>query len=266
MGQNYFLSSLIYPRNSDMVSEFSFSEIFTLIQDHFSVADLNKAKILYRFFDLSNWQMLWAGQPLNFSCEYGDEALNEKFSLIEKTQIYSSEEKLQLFFCDFLNAYLTDQDRLKHFSELVKAFIFFYKDTPGFIGEYLQFKSDLRILLASYRAKQKSQRLSEFLHKTEMNDPLTQYLFCHEDNPIFLVPQQYEELAIILNDYYQKPSLLRSQLLSYESRFISDQAKSYFVSSDFVLAHMTLSLIAEQQFTLSSTLEDKITLIEKAIA
>lgn len=209
MSKYYFLTGTFPEIRIGVKPDMSFHELVHLLEENLYPSDLEKSRVIRRFFDLQNMRDFWLEKELD---PYG----NFDFSQIEDAMF------MQLGFPDyvyhFLENYTEKNARLRHFPELLS--LYFREEIPkakGFLKTYLTFEHDWRLVMAALRAKKLGRDIALELQYEDPEDPLVAQILAQKDAKSYQPPDEFEELKPIF-DMYQDDAVALNQAL-YEYRF-----------------------------------------------
>lgn len=236
MTQYFFLSSMLPELNFLDSLSMSFDDLDNLLLLNLEKKDYQKWVILKRFFDLENFAFLWAHKTITHS--FGEVTRANAEQLLSEG-CWANYDLFESFFLDFLNAYQTQELRLLNYSNLVRSFLSYYQDHDFFFSNYFQFKKDLRIILAGYRAKNLGLDISYVLREEDAQDTIVYQVLMQKDTKVFDLPLEYMDLKPIFDEFKHNPIALRAALANYEKGKLEDMFEPNYFSSSLVLSRST---------------------------
>ena len=190
-----------------------------LFYDNLSALDIGKVHRLLTIIDLTNVYYCLTDQPLD---SRGLWALSEiKESLIELTRFPE-------YLISFLARYTELGQRVEHFPEVyLDYFQVESVNSSGFVRKYMEFEMNLRLYLATNRAKKFGKE-----YKSPISDDET-------------IHNQFEDLNIALLQVEDSPLEEYQIIQQYRINFLNDMSRAKAFGIDGLLAYMMQLLIIE---------------------
>lgn len=237
MTNYYYLAASLPPLDFPCVPDVSFVDLRSILRLNLSKADLKKVETLRLFVDLSNIRPLLLEEEIdprgNLSEKELDEALLVKDFLPE-------------YVFDFLDKYDSLAEKLRHFSELTARF--FHEEQTvykGFLGKYLCFEREWRLIVLALRSKLTKRDIVRELQFEDFNDPLVSQILAQKDAEQYEPPSEYKELKERYVAAGKDPYLLSKTLLEYRFSKIDEFVEDTIFSMDAILAYLAQLMIVE---------------------
>lgn len=265
MAQYYFLSSFLLPQNPEARPVYSLLDLDDLLSLNLIKRDFDVYVILKRFFDFDNFAFFFAGKPIVHS--FGM-VTQENVESMLRSQKWADDDEFEDFFKDFLLRYKTSQERLHHFSSLVREFLSYYQKNSysEFLRTYFKFKQDLRVILAGFRARLLHQDVSYVLRNEDSSDPVVLQVLIQKDAPHYELPEGFEDLSPVLEDYGRLPHTLNRTFARYEHHKIEEMYRDRYFDAEAVLSEVIAYLFAIRNSEVSAEKgKNIINSMEKAI-
>ncbi len=242
MARYYFVATALPPLQMGTPPEISFDELMFLLEVNLSSKDLEKVKILRRFYDVLNIRCMLKGDPFqshgNMTQQQLDEALHG-FNGVPQ------------YIFDFLHKYDSAQERLQNFSELFSAYFKHESaNAKGFLHEFLEFNHHWRLILAALRAKDLGRDLLKELQFEDPNDPIVAQLIVQKDASSIEPPDGFEDLKTLYEEHKDNPLGLMQALLNWNFYRIEDILGVDLFSIDRILGYMAQLSALEKWFEL----------------
>lgn len=237
----YFLILALPALSFDKSPEVSFKELRELLILNLTASDLKKLDVLLRSVDLYNMRAFWLGEPLSDRGNLSAKELEEVLLV--------RDEMLPSYILDFLSTYEETSERLQFYSLLKTTF---YKEEAahltGFLQKYYVFEHQLSLVLTALRAKVIHRDLVKELQFEDMQDPFVVELLSLKDSSEFYVPQGWEQVARLFQEYSQSPKMLGLAMLEYRFNRIEELCDMSSFSIDQVLGYVARFLILDEWF------------------
>lgn len=234
--QYYFLIGALPPLTIGEEPSITWEEFLFLCRNNLTARDFQTLQAMRSWADIQNMRAFWLGEPLDFSGNYGERALDEALLTGEgfPSYVYA-----------FLEKYEQKEERVRHFPELVSSF--FYDQalsTNDFVRDYWQFERDLRLVLLGFRAKRLQRDVVKELQYENPEDEIVQQLLAQKEAPSFEPPSRYESLKTLFNEYENAPLLLHRALLEFRFKWIEERLQGVTYSIECVLGYMLQLVMA----------------------
>lgn len=238
MSNYYFLGTLLPELVIGEPPEIGFDELDQLLKDNLTNEDYAKTRTIRNLYDISNLRAYWKGEPLD---RYG----NFNYSELEEALVTRS--MLPGFVFDFMDKYESNEDRLKHYPELLAVFFRnAIENSSGFFKYYLSLERELRLVLVAFRAKKLGRDIFKELQYENPEEEFIAQIFAQKDAPIYEPPEKYEEIKTLFEQHYDDPIELQKSLLEYRFNKIEEKLGIELFSIDRVLAYMIELIMVER--------------------
>lgn len=238
MTKYYFLGTLLPELRVGEPPEIGFRDYELLLKENLSNEDFAKARTLRHLYDILNIRLYWKGEPLDPLGNYDESELEEAFAI---------QNMLPPYIFDYANKYQSQEERLRHFPELLS--IFFSKEierASGFFKEYLILERELRLVLLAFRAKKLNRDLYIDLQYENPEDPLIAQILAQKDAQSYEPPEKYQELKAIFEQYNNTPLELQKALFEFRIAKIEQMLGLDFFSTDRILAYLFELILIEK--------------------
>jgi hypothetical protein len=238
MGNYYFLGTLLPQLRIGEAPEIGFKELDQLLKENLSDRDFAKTKTIRYLYDLANLRAYWRGDPLD---------PNGNFTASELEEALVTRTRLPGFVFDFLDKYDSNEERLRHYPELLATFFrSSIQNESGFFKYYLTLERELRLVLVAFRAKKLGKDIYTELQYEDPEEDFIAQILAQKDAQVYEPPEKYEELKPILDKYYDQPIELHKALLEYRFNKIEEKLGNELFSIDRVLAYMIELIMVER--------------------
>lgn len=233
----YFLGTLLPDLRIGDPPELSFAEFQRLLKENLTASDFAKTETLRNLYDITNLRSYWKGEPL-------DPVGNLDESQLEEALVTRS--ILPQYVFAFMDKYDNQQERLRHFPELLA--IFFresIKNASGFFKFYLTLEREIRLILVAFRAKALGRDLYAELQYEDPDEELIAQILAQKDAQTYEPPEKYEDLKSYFETYADKPIELQKALLEYRFNKIDEKLGLQLFTIDKILAYMAELIMIE---------------------
>ena len=230
MANYYYLGTLLPELHIGEAPEIGFRELDQLLKDNLTSYDYAKTRTLRNLYDISNLRAYWKGEPLDIK---GNILSNELEEALVTRSI------LPGFVFDFMDRYESNEERLRHYPELLA--IFFrnaIQNASGFFKYYLTLERELRLVLVAFRAKKLGKDIYSELQYEDPEEDFIAQILAQKDSPVYEPPEKYEEIKTLFEQHYDNPIGLQKALLEYRFNKIEEKLGIELFSIDRVLAYM----------------------------
>jgi hypothetical protein len=243
MAKYYFVGTVLSPLSFDEPPELSFAQLDLLLRDNLTRQDYEKTLGVRRLFDILNLRSLWL-----------EEALDPRGVLteIELEEALANRIGLPDYLYEFMDAYQTPADRLRHYPFLLAKF---FQNVKGLrdplLRDYLNFERELRLVLTGFRAKKLGRDLSVELQYEDPEEEIIAQLLAQKDAKVYEPPEKYHELKALFEERGDHPLALQKAIDSYRFETIEnlvDQADVF--SIERILAYLAQFILIEKWFKL----------------
>lgn len=238
MANYYFLGTLLPELHIGEPPEIGFAELDQLLKDNLSDSDYAKTRTIRNLYDISNLRAYWKGDALD---------PNGNFNASELEEALVTRSLLPQFIFDFMDKYESNEERLKHYPELLA--IFFrnaIKNASGFFKYYLTLERELRLILVAFRAKKLGRDVYTELQYEDPEEDFIAQILAQKDSTSYEPPEKYEEIKTLFEQYYDNPIELQKALLEYRFQKIEEKLGLELFSMDRVLAYMIELIMVER--------------------
>jgi len=238
MTNYYFLGTLLPDLEIGQKPEIGFLEFNRLLKDNLTPADYLKTEALRSVYDIANLRAYWRGEPFNPAGNFTESELEE--ALLTHTM-------LPKYIFDFIDKYPSNEERLRHFSELrARFFQQATKEATGFLKYYLTLERELRLIMVAFRAKKLGKDIYEELQYEDPEEDFIAQILAQKDAPEYEPPEKYEEIKTFFNQYYDDPIELQKALIEYYFGKIDEKIQIELFSIDRILAYMIELIMVER--------------------
>lgn len=238
MTNYYFVGVLLPELKIGHPPEISFREFILLLQDNLLEKDYALVDVLRRYYDLENLRSFWKKEELD---PYGS---------LDKLQLEEIEmipELLPSYVQNFLEKYENESVRLNHFPELMTAYFCEERcSSQAFLKEYLNFERKLRLIQTVFRAQYLKRDLLVELQYENPEESFIQQLVTQRDAVKFELPEEFQPLAFIFNEYSDSPIGLHKALCEFRFQKVADLMGNQPFSIDYILGYMIQLIIVER--------------------
>jgi hypothetical protein len=236
---NYYYVTSSFPEvRIGGTTDINFRQLNLLLQDNLSKDDLEKTRVIRRLYDLYNIRSLWLKEELTLYGNYND---------VELEDALIAQSVLPKYVFDYLEKYPTNDERIKHFPELIhNYFNIEIEKADGFLKKYLIFERDWRLVFAAFRAKKLGRDILEELQYEDPNRNLIAQILAQKDAKTFEPPFEYEELKPIFEANQDSPLALQQALDSYRFEKINSLLGVDMFSINRILGYMAQLILVEE--------------------
>lgn len=243
MSQYYFIGTTLPNLMLDSQPEINFIGLDRLLKDNLTQEDYDKTKVIRRFFDILNLRALWIGQEIDPRGE---------LNAVELEEALINNAGLPDYIFEFLARYHTIGEKLHHFPALLANFFREAKqEKDPFLRKYFSFERNFRLILTAYRAKKLGRDLDMEFQYEDPEEKLISQLLAQKNEKTFTIPENFEDLKLILNKYEDNPMEMERALDEYRFNYIDQLVDMADVFSiDRILAYMAQLTVVEKWFDL----------------
>lgn len=239
MKRYYFAASALPPLDMNLPPEISFDDLVVILEENLTAEDLEKIKVLRRYYDVENIRNMLLNEPF---LKYGN---------LDRQQIeeaINGFNGLPSYFHDFLERYQTKEDRLKNFSSLLADYYRYeLEKSKGFLHKYLQLNREWRLVFTAMRAKKLGRDLLKELQFEDPLDPFVAELIVQKESSTIDPPAGYEELKNIYDAHADSPLELMKAMLEWRFHRLEDYLGTDLFSIERIMGYF-LQLIALEQW------------------
>ena len=234
MAHYYFVSAALPPLALGVKPEITFKELREMLALNLTSRDLERFNLLLRPIDLYNLKAFWLGLPF-------DEKGN--FTARELEEALLVRDPLPAFLIDYLERYESVSDRVRYFSSLYASL--YREEAGGFLGKYIRFERESRLILTALRAKKEGRDFVRELQFEDPSDPFVAQILAQKDAPDYMPPREHEGLKAIFMENGRDPNKLAFALMEVRFRKIEELEENEHFSLDRILAYAARLLIVE---------------------
>jgi hypothetical protein len=241
---NYYYVGISLPSLSlDIPPEITFKDFNRLLKDNLSEKDSQKTLFIRRYDDILNLRAYWLGTSLN---------VHGELNILELSEAVVSQTGLPSYVYDFIDKYPNKEDRLLHFPFLLaKFFQEAVLEKDSFLRNYFNFERELRLVWTAYRAKKLGKDLNFELQFENPEEELIAQLLALKEAKIFELPEKFQNLKVIFENFDDNPLALEKALDQYRIEYIEKMIESHDpFSIERILAYMIQLMIIEKWFEL----------------
>lgn len=233
----YFLGTLLPDLHIGEIPEIKFRELERLLKENLSEADYAKTATLRNLYDITNLRAYWKGDPLDPTGNYNESELEE--ALVTRSM-------LPQYVFSFMDKYEKQEDRLRHFPELLSTF---FRDSisraNGFFRYYLTLEREIRLILVAFRAKLLGRDLYAELQYEDPDEEFIAQILAQKDAQTYEPPEKYAELKTLFEKFGDRPIELQKALLEYRFSKIDEKIGIELFSIDRIMAYMAELIMVE---------------------
>jgi hypothetical protein len=197
MKNYYFLATLLPPLRVGSPPEMSSRELDFLLRQNLTESDFGQVMILRQLVDLDNMRAMWQKLPIKSGGNFDEQELEE--ALIFR-------QNLPSYVILFLDTYKEAKERIKHFSLLLRwYFEANTKDAAVFLGRFLSFEWQWRVVFAVLRAKSLGRDFLEELQYENYEDPFIAEIIALNTGSFFQPPAPYDGLTALYEAKKEQP-------------------------------------------------------------
>lgn len=244
MTQYYFPASALPSLDLNIPPEISFEELMILFEENLTQEDLEKVRVLRRYYDVQNVRNMLLHEPFS---NYGN--LNQQ----QMEEALNGVSTLPSYFYDFLEKYPSPEERLKNFSSLLAGY--YNNEIPkseGFLRKYLQFDREWRLVFTAMRAKKLGRDLLRELQFEDPLDSMVAELLVQKESSSIDPPDQYSDLKNIYDEYADSPLGLMQAMLAWRFGKLNDFLGVDLFSIDRLLGYFLQLIALEKWYVLDN--------------
>jgi len=238
MAEYYFIGTALPTLSIGVKPELSFKELYDMLVQNVSPADLEKAGGLLWSIDLMNIRAFWLGMPLDDRGKFTPKELEEALLV---------REGLPDYLVDYLDRYDSVEERLRYFPSL-NASLFqdaIARFPDGFLKRYFTMEREIRLILTALRAKTIGRDVALELQFEDLTDPLVMDILAQKDSSDYIPPSEYEDLKALYQNALANPKELHRAILDYRFRKVEEMEENEQFSMDRILGYMVRLMIVE---------------------
>ncbi len=233
-----FLATLLPPLRIGDVPDMPFKELEFFLQQNLSLADMEKIKVIRRYFDLENLRAFWLGTPLDPHGNFDENELEE--AMLTGTGF-------PRYVYKYLEKHESTEDRVRFFSELERDY--FVKEAEhakGLLRQYLVMMRELRLVFTGFRAKRLKRDLATELQFEDPDEELVGQIMAFRDADHFEPPPEYSDLKKVFEQYRDDPLGLHQALCEYRFNRLEEMVGDRTMSIDYILAYVLQLIVVEK--------------------
>lgn len=249
MKHYYFLAALLPPLEIGHPAAIDFFEFKELLRSNLSDEDAAKVRHFLRWIDIENLRALWVGEPLNPRGNCTREELEEAL----KDLSWPGGEPFPDYLLDFLERYPQQEERVRHFSQLLSAFFNEEQHAEeSFTQRFFFFERRMRLVLLGFRAKRMHKSMSAELQYEDAEDFTVAQLLAQSDASSFEPPFEFAELKPLFEAFHAEPLELHKALTAYRFSQIEALYEGDLFSIERILGYLAQLLLVEEWMELDS--------------
>lgn len=238
MTNYYFVGSYLPDLRIGLPAEISFQDFDHLLQMNLSKRDYEKTIVLRRLWDIQNFRSFLQKEPLD---PHGE------FDVAEMEEALLQTHRMRFYVREYLEKYESDEERLRHFPELLAAYFREEaKRADGFLKELLNFQREFLLVTVAFRAKKMGRDLSAELQFENPEEPFIAQLLAYKDAPTFEPPEKYEELKGVFEEHADAPLALHQALCEYVFDSIDRMVGWQPFTIDRILGYLVQLILVEK--------------------
>jgi len=233
MTNYYFVGTLLPELHFGQKPELGFRAFNQLLKDNLSLSDYAKTRIFRNLYDILNLRAYWTEEPFDIMGNLNSTEMEE--ALVTRSE-------LPPYVFEFLDKYENDEERLRHYPELLA--IFFRKEideSSGFMKACLKMERELRLVLLAFRAKKLGRDLYKELQYEDPEEDLIAQILAQKDAPQYEPPERYAEI-----ENQDSPLNLQKALLEYRFQKIEELLGLDMFSIDRILGYLIELMMVEK--------------------
>jgi hypothetical protein len=237
----YFVVLSLPPLTFGSRPEMSYKELKLTLDMNLTPRDAKRFQILMQPIDLYNIKALWQSLPLDDRGTIPTKELEEALLV---------RDNLPTYLLEFLEKYDTQEDRLRYFAYTYAAML--RRKYPGFLGWYIQFEREVRLVLTALRSKKWKKDLLKELQFEDSKDPFVMQILAQKDAPDYDPPAEYQDLKELFLKHAHDPKELNLAILKYRFDKIGEIEGQEHFTLDRILAYTARLLVLEKMTNLES--------------
>ena len=242
MRNYYFLAASLPPLVLGETPDITFEELAYRLSINLSKEDLEKTKVLRRYFDIQNIRSLLLEETLDPKGNLNEKELDEALLL---------ESFLPSYIFDFLNLYEEKNEKIRHFSGFfIRYFSEEIKQQKGFLKQYLAFEREWRLVLLAIRSKKIKRDVVRELQFEDFTDPFVADILAQKDIEHYEPPAEYQDLADLLHACGDDPWAQFKVFSEYRFNKIEEMSGYPLFSIDWILGYMARLMLVKQWMAL----------------
>ncbi len=231
MTQHYFLNAFLPPLSLDADVEVDIAALKDLVEINGNLEENHQLRLFLTFADLHNLNALWNGQPT---------VVEGNLTRDELKLWQDSPLETPVFIEQFIRKWKSNEERVRHFDELVLAFFGFAEERgEGFLKEWLAFEQALQVGLAARRVQALHRSGDEFTSLDPLDPWQSELLAIANQGPdISGLQESLSQAFDLYTSLNEQPVELFRQLLLFRFDRIDKMVRPYSqFSFDRVIAY-----------------------------
>lgn len=238
MTKYYYVGTFLPTLSFAQDPEIAISELDILLRDNLSEGDNKKIEAIRQFYDLFNLRFFWLEQEID---------PRGNMSSMELEEALITRSRFPGYVYDFIDQYPKKEDRIHYFPYLLAQFFKGSGNRDPFLGKYLKFEREIRLIMTAFRAKQLRRDLSVEFQYEDPNEELIALLLAQKDDPVFTIPEEYHELKMIFDLWGGRPLDLQKAVDEYRFNKVDSLVEmSDLFSMERVMAYFIQFLIIQK--------------------
>jgi hypothetical protein len=232
----YFLESLLPSLTIQVRPSLLFEEFIFYAEQNLRSADLQQILRVRLLVDVLNIRSLFGGGPIDRRGNLQERELEQALLLREwfPESVFEVLEKSE-----------SDQDKLRHFSAVVSAFLYREsEELEGFLNYYFLFEWELRLVLAALRAGKIGRNFATLFQFEEASNPVVADILAQESSGRYEPPLQFAKLKNLIDGPEGNPESQYKAFIVWKFMQIEEMNKEPF-SIDQILAYMIQLMLIE---------------------
>lgn len=243
MANYYFLATLLPPLKVGMPPELSSKELAFLFKQQLTVQDTKKIACLRFLTDLENMRNMWMQQPLQTGGNYSKHTLKE---------IVTERKELPKYVLSFLETHTETNERLEHFPELLRSYFAIESASRDpFLGPYLRFEWQWRLIFVALRAKELDRDIKYELRFEDPNDPFIADILAQNEARTFEPPEAFTSLKGLFEARKHSPLDLYQALCEWRFDHVKQMNDWQSFSTARILGYVVQLEICERWLELN---------------
>lgn len=243
MANYYFLATLLPTLKLGSPPELGTAELNFLLSHNLTKGDLEKIVVMRRLTDIENIQNIILKQRAQSGGNFTAGELHDKLE---------SASDLPQYILQFWQQYSEKESRLEHFPELLRTYFAVESQSKdAFLGPYLRFEWQWRLVFVALRAKELDRDLKYELRHENPEDPFIAQILSQNDQQSFDPPAPYMSLKALFEARKHAPLDLYQALCEWRFDHIKEMINWQSFSTARILGYVAELEICERWLELN---------------
>jgi hypothetical protein len=238
MKNYYFLATLLPQLRVGSPPEMSSRELDFLLRQNLNSDDFQQVSILRQLVDLDNMRALWVKEPVKAGGNFDEQELEENLLF---------RQHLPSYVIKFLDTYPETEKRIRHFPVLLRCY--FEENTKSlatFLGKYLQFEWQWRVVFCVLRSRRLGRDFLEELQIENQEEPFISEIISLNQGNFFQPPAPYEGLLALYEAKREEPLELYQAISEWRFSYIESMIEWDNFSFERILGFVAQLEICEE--------------------